>query len=94
MMISSVYVDFLKIKFPCPYRASLEFHIFLRFIQYIFLIFITMKIAIKSILLQSACSCHEAEREVETKTHMKVIISPSGQPVIITQFDQKLRDLR
>ena len=25
---------------------------------------------------------------------MKVIISPSGQPVIITQFDQKLRDLR
>ena len=48
----------------------------------------------KTILLQSACSCHEAEREVETKTHMKVIISPSGQPVIITQFDQKLRDLR
>ena len=25
---------------------------------------------------------------------MKVVLSPSGQPVIITHFDQKLRDLR
>ena len=46
-------------------------------------------------IFQSACTCEEAAREVrESKTHMKVIISPSGQPVIITQFDQKLRDLR
>ena len=46
-------------------------------------------------MFQSACACEEAAREVrESKTHMKVIISPSGQPVIITQFDQKLRDLR
>ena len=42
----------------------------------------------------SACTCHDAERQVESKSHMKVILSPSGQPVIITHFDQKLRDLR
>ena len=42
------------------------------------------------------CTCDDVElqRPVESKPHMKVILSPSGQPVIITHFDQKLRDLR
>ena len=40
------------------------------------------------------CTCLDVERQVESKPHMKVILSPSGQPVIITHFDQKLRDLK
>ena len=44
----------------------------------------------------SACTCHDHEvaPRPEAAAHMKVVLSPSGQPVIITHFDQKLRDLR
>jgi len=40
---------------------------------------------------QSACTCNEDEGQAD---HVKVIISASGQPVIVTPLDQKLKDWR
>jgi len=45
------------------------------------------------ILLNTACTCQEEEEE-ERPDLVKVIISSSGKPVVVTPFDQKLRDLR